>query len=82
MALNLFHYKMVMLQPCASNTKLVALGRPGANARLVNRKGTPQLVNVLLDAVSTANWFLLQNKGCPLEETTRGQSTTRQIKEQ
>lgn len=79
MALNLFHYKVVVLHPCASNTKL-ALGR--LETRLINRKGTLQLVNVWLDAGSIGNWYLLRDKGCPVEETTRGQSNTRQMTQQ
>lgn len=44
---------MVILQPCAFNTELVLLGR--LDTRLVIRKGTLQLVNVLLDAGSVGN---------------------------
>lgn len=36
----------------------------------------------MLDAGSIGNWYLLPNKGSPVEDTTRGQSTTRQMRHQ
>lgn len=58
---------MVVLQPCASNTKLVVLARPVTNTRLVNRKET-----LWLDAAGIGNWYLLQNKGSPLRRNHQG----------
>lgn len=65
---------MVVLQHCASNTKLVVLSRPVTNTGLVKGKGHYSWMQLAL-----ATSFYSRIKDAALQETTRGQSTTRQM---